>query len=205
MGPCLEAWETEGPGSCREKRPAGLQCRLGPVDCVASGFGPCLQELTMISSDVKRVCQIPWELKRSTWNFKQKPIVYVRFCLWLCGGCLTVQNEQNCVHLGSEPPLGLSCVCRGGGVYMTPFRGRVACVSFLVEAIFLDEFSPQALCPVGEKLMQAQVPQARAGLECSLSLPIGWGGGGQVQIYISGVSVDLRNRTKQEAEMPAMP
>lgn len=55
---------------------------------------------------------------------------------------------------------------------MTPFRGRVARVSFLVEAIFLDEFSPQALCPVGEKLLQAQVPQARAGLECSLSLPI---------------------------------
>lgn len=26
-----------------------------------------------------------------------------------------------------------------------------------------------------------------------------------MQIYIPGVSVDLRNRTKQEAEMPAMP
>lgn len=75
MGPCLEGWEIEGPGSCREERLAGLQCRLNPVGCMASGFGPCLQELTVISSAVKRVCQIPWELKRSTWNFKQKPIV----------------------------------------------------------------------------------------------------------------------------------
>lgn len=184
MGPCLEGWETEGPGSCREKRPAGLQCLLDPVGCVALGFGPYLQELTVISSDVKRVCQIPWELKVPLGTLSRSLLFMLDSVCGFVEAVSQFRMHRTVYTWGVSLPLVCPvCVC---GFYMTPFRGRVACVFFLIEAIFLDELSPQALCPVGEKLLQAQVPQARAGLECSLSLPVGWGGAGLVQIYISG-------------------
>lgn len=86
---------------------------------------------------------------------------------------------------------------------MTPFRGRVTCVPFLVQVIFFDELTPSSLS-YWEQLLQSQVPLRRTNLGCSLAFPIGWGGLGQVQMFILRVSVDLRDRTEQEAEMPSL-
>lgn len=51
------------------------------------------------------------------------------------------------------PMLWGVCVCVSVPIHLTSFKGRVTCVSFLGEAIFLDELPPQALCPLWEKLL----------------------------------------------------
>lgn len=43
--------------------------------CVASGFELYLREVNVILSDVKRFCQILWELTLFALNFEQKPVV----------------------------------------------------------------------------------------------------------------------------------